>query len=93
MAIDDRALLRDLRSAIESTEGSSAETRQDAIRAVMQQHGATLDDVARLLQRARSQHRSQIRGLASRLSDLIARREEDELTVRAVEEFLRGQRP
>jgi|HubBroStandDraft_4_1064222.scaffolds.fasta_scaffold1752194_1 hypothetical protein len=93
MAVDDRALLRDLRAAIEESEGAGAEARQEAIRAVMQRHGATLDDVARLLHRARSQHQSQLRGLASRLEGLIARREEDASTVHAVEEFLRGQRP
>ena len=93
MPVDDRALLRDLRAAIESTEGAPAEARQEAIRAAMNQHGATLEDVARLLQRARSQHRTQIRGLASRLEDLIARKEEGESTVQAVEEFLRGLQP
>ena len=93
MPVDDRALLRDLKAAMERTEGSPTPDRQDAIRGVLEEHGATLADLSRLLQRARSQHRVQLRGLSSRLGDLIARREEDESTVAAVEEFLRGNRP
>jgi hypothetical protein len=59
----------------------------------MVQHGATVDDVARLLRRARAQHHRQIQGLSSRLDELITRREEQESTVTAVEEFLRSLRP
>ena len=92
MSVDDRALLRDLKAALERTEGTDASVREDAIRAVMHEHGATLDDLARLLYRARSQHRRQLQGLASRLETLINRREEDASTVAAVEDFLRGQR-
>lgn len=93
MPVDDRALLRDLKAALERTEGADSTVRQNEIRAVMREHGATLDDLARLLHRARSQHRSQLQGLASRLGNLIARREEDQSTVAAVEAFLRSQRP
>jgi hypothetical protein len=78
---------------MEQTEGRSAAERQEAIRLVMDEHGASLDDLARLLHRARSQHRGQLQGLSSRIGDLIARREEEESTVAAVEAFLRDRRP
>ena len=90
MPVDDRALLRDLTEALQRTEGADAAARQEAVRLVMEQHGATVEDVARLLRRARTQHRRQLQGLSSRIGDLIAQREEQELTVAAVEEFLRG---
>jgi hypothetical protein len=74
---------------MERTEGLPAAERQESIRLVLEEHGASLDDLARLLHRARSQHRGQLRGLSSRLGELIARREEEESTVAAVEAFLR----
>jgi hypothetical protein len=92
LPIDDRALLRDLTEALQQTENATAEERQEAIRRVMERHGATPDDVGRLLRRARTQHRNQIKGLAERIDGLINRREEAESTVEAVEEFLRGLR-
>jgi beta-phosphoglucomutase-like phosphatase (HAD superfamily) len=92
MPLDDRALLRDLTEALQRTEQADAATRQEAVRAVMQQHGATVEDVARLLRRARTQHRRQLEGLSARIDGLIAHREEQESTVAAVEEFLRGLR-
>jgi hypothetical protein len=92
LPVDDRALLRDLRAALERTEGSGAAERQRAIQDVLDAHGATADDVARLLRRARTQHRSQLQGLSSRLEDLIALREEEQATAEAVERFLRDLR-
>jgi hypothetical protein len=91
--MDDRALLRDLTEALQQTEGATSEERQAAVRAVMDRHGATADDVARLLRRARTQHRTQLQGFAQRIGGLISQREEAESTVAAVEEFLRGLRP
>jgi hypothetical protein len=91
--VDDRALLRDLTDALQQTESATAEERQAAVREVMERHGATAEDVARLLRRARTQHRTQIQGFAQRIGGLIAQREEAESTVTAVEEFLRGLRP
>ena len=91
--MDDRALLRDLKAAIEQTEGQSLAARNEAVGAVLREHGATLADVGRLLGRARQQHRNELRGLARRLDGLIGQREEMESTVAAVERFLHAQRP
>jgi beta-phosphoglucomutase-like phosphatase (HAD superfamily) len=93
MPLDDRALLRDLTDALQRTEAADPATRQEAVRAVMEQHGATVDDVARLLRRARTQQRRQLQGLSARIDGIIANREEQESTVTAVEEFLRRLRP
>lgn len=93
MPVDDRALLRDLTEVFRRTEGAEPAERQEAMREVMERHGATLEDVARLLRRARTQHRTQLQGFTSRIDDLINRREEQESTVAAVEEYLRGLRP
>lgn len=89
--INQRLFLRDLQEALQKTEGQGSAARHQAIQAVMSKHGATADDVARLLGRARQQQRRELSGLASRLTGLIARREEMESTVAAVEEFLRAQ--
>lgn len=91
--MDDRALLRDLRAAIERTEGQDTAARNAAVQAVLREHGATTADVARLLRRARQQHRNELQGLALRLGGLISAREEMEETSAAVEEFLRSRRP
>ena len=91
--MDDRALLRDLKAAIDRTEGQPLAARSEAVGAVLREHGATLADVGRLLSRARRQHRTELSGLARRLDGLIGQREEMESTVAAVERFLRGQRP
>jgi ABC-type transporter Mla subunit MlaD len=93
MPLDDRAFLRDLTEALQRTESADPAARHEAIRAVMLQHGATVDDVARLLRRARTQQRRQLQGLSARIDSLIASREEQESTVAAVEQFLRGLRP
>ena len=91
--MDDRALLRDLKAAIDRTEGQSPAAREDAVGAVLREHGATEADVGRLLGRARQQHRRELSGLARRLDGLIGQREEMESTVEAVERFLRGRLP
>jgi hypothetical protein len=91
--VNDREFLRDLTEALQQTEGSDANQRQAAVKAVMERHGATADDVARLLSRARTQQRSQLEGLSLRIEDLIKAREEAASTVDAVQEFLRGLRP
>ncbi|HET9319037.1 MAG TPA: hypothetical protein VFO27_04655 [Bryobacteraceae bacterium] len=92
MPVDDRQLLRDLTEALKQTEDATAEERQAAVKSVMDKHGATADDVARLLGRARSQQRTQLQGLALRISDLITQREEAASTADAVEAFLRSLR-
>jgi hypothetical protein len=92
MPVNDREFLRDLTEALQQTEDSDANDRQAAVKAVMERHGATADDVARLLRRARAQQRSQLEGLSLRIEDLIKHREEATSTVDAVEEFLRGLR-
>lgn len=91
--MNDRALLRDLKAAIDRTEGQSPAARNEAVEVVLREHGATLADVGRLLGRARQQHRSELSGLAGRLEGLIGQREEMESTVAAVEHFLRDRRP
>jgi ParB-like chromosome segregation protein Spo0J len=91
--MDDRALLRDLKAAMDRTEDLTAAERAEAIEAVLQEHGATTADVGRLLGRARRQHRRELSGLAQRLDGLIEQREEMESTAEAVERFLREQRP
>lgn len=88
--MDDRALLRDLKAAIERTEGHNVSERNEAVHAVLRDHGATTDDVARLLRRARQQHRVELRGLARRIDQLIMTREDMVKTVEAVERYLRG---
>jgi hypothetical protein len=90
MAMDDRALLRDLKAAMERTAGESAAGRAEAIQSVLDAHGATAEDVARLLHRARSRRRAELSALTERLDSLISRREETKATVEAVERFLRG---
>lgn len=93
MPVNDRELLRDLTEALKQTENASTDDRQAAVKAVMDRHGATTDDVARLLRRARSQQRTELQGLALRIGDLIVAREEASSTVDAVEAFLRELRP
>jgi hypothetical protein len=92
MPVNDREFLRDLTEALQQTEGADANQRQAAVKAVMERHGASAEDVARLLHRARTQQRTQLEGLSLRIGDLITRREEAASTVDAVEEFLRSLR-
>ncbi|HTE83457.1 MAG TPA: hypothetical protein VK821_01875 [Dehalococcoidia bacterium] len=93
MAANDRELLRDLTEALKQTENADTDERQAAVKAVMERHGASAEDVARLLRSARTQQRTQLQGLALRIGDLISQREEAASTADAVEEFLRGLRP
>lgn len=88
--MDDRALLRDLKTALEQSEGQSAVNRAEAIQTVLDAYGATVNDVARLLHRARRRRKTELSGLAQRLDGLITHREEMEETVEAVERFLRS---
>jgi hypothetical protein len=92
MPVNDRDFLRDLTEALQQTEHSDADQRQAAVKAVMERHGATTDDVARLLRRARAHQHTQLEGLSLRIGDLIKHREEAASTADAVEEFLRGLR-
>lgn len=91
--MNDRELLRELTEALKATEDAPPDARQAAVKDVMDRHGATAEDVARLLRRARTQQRTQLQGLALRIDGLINQRQEAESTVAAVEEFLRGLRP
>ena len=88
--MDDRALLRDLKSAIQSTEGQGAAAQGAAIEGVLQKHGATVADVRRLLGWARTRRQRELTGLSQRLDALIEHREIDAATAAAVDHFLRS---
>ncbi len=83
--VDYRALLRDLKTAMQETEGRGAQAQADAIEAVLARHGATEADVRRLLGWARGGRRAELRTLRSKLDVLIEGRE----TADAVDRFLR----
>jgi hypothetical protein len=87
--VDDRVLLRDLRAAIQETDGQGAEAQARAIYAVLARHGATEADVRRLLGRARERRRTELSALHLHLDRLIGEREEAEATAEAVDRFLR----
>lgn len=88
--MDDRALLRDLTNAIQSTEGQDATVQAGAISEVLARHGATVADVQRLLGWARSRRKNELAGLRRRLAGIIEHREVDEATAAAVDRFLRA---
>jgi len=87
--VDDRALLRDLTNAIRSTEGQGAAAQAAAIEHVLNQHGANLTDVQRLLGWARTRRQRELTGLTQRLGGVIEQREIDAATADAVDRFLR----
>lgn len=90
--MDDRALLRDLKTAIQSTEGRGAEAQSAEINAVLARHGATVADVQRLLNWAKQRRRNELRSLRQRLDGIIVHRENEEIdvaTAEAVDHFLR----
>jgi hypothetical protein len=88
--MDDRALLRDLKNAIQSTEGQGATAQAAAISEVLARHGATVADVQRLLGWARTRRKNELVGLQQRISGIIEHREIDEATAAAVDRFLRA---
>jgi hypothetical protein len=90
--MDDRALLRDLKTAIQQSDGQGADAQARAIFAVLAQHGATEADVRRLLGRARDRRRSELTSLQQHLDLLIEEREEAEATATAADRFLRDLR-
>jgi len=87
--VDDRALLRDLQAALQSTEGQGAEAQAGAISAVLAQHGATVADIYRLRGRATTRRRNELSSLRLHLDGLIAQREVATATAEAVDRFLR----
>jgi hypothetical protein len=91
--LDDRALLRDLKTAIESTEGQGAQAQAAAIGSVLARHGATEADVRRLLDRARSRRRTELAALQQRIDGIIEHREVDAATADAVDRFFRSRQP
>ena len=90
--MDDRALLKDLRLAIQGTEGQGAEVQAAEISAVLARYGATVADVQRLLGWARQRRRTELRSLRSRIDAIIENRENHEIdaaTADAVDRYLR----
>ncbi len=90
--MDDRALLRDLKTAIRSTEGQGAEAQSQAIDAVLTQHGASVADIQRLLGLANRRRHTELLSLQRRIGGLIEHRENleiDTATADAVDRFLR----
>lgn len=93
MLVDDRALLRDLKEAIQSTDGQGAAAQARAIEEVLRRHGASAADVQRLLGVAKRRRHAEISGLQQRIDGLIesrANQEVDQATADAVDRFLRG---
>ena len=87
--MDDRLLVRDLWLALDAVSGQGADAQAKAIREVLDKHGATMNDVARIVGRIRQRRRSELGGLASRLDALAERRADAEETAAAVDAFLR----
>jgi len=90
--VDDRALLKDLRLAIQGTEGKGAEVQAAEISAVLARYGATVADVQRLLGWARQRRRTELRSLRSRIDAIIENRENHEIdaaTADAVDRYVR----
>lgn len=87
--MDDRALLRDLRQAVQQTESQGKDAQAAAIFAVLKQHGATTADVQRLLGWARSRRSRELGGLQARLNSMIESQSAAEETAAAVDRFLR----
>lgn len=93
MTFDEDALLRELRHTLEESAGLPPETLAIALRAVLARHGATENDLARLLSRAARQRRArELSGLARRLRQLADHRADAEATAAAVDAFLRARR-
>ena len=91
--MDDRALLRDLKLAVQSTDGQGAEAQAQAIDAVLRRYGASVGDIQRLLGWANRRRRAELTSLQRRIDGLIENRENhevDEATADAVDRFLRG---
>jgi hypothetical protein len=91
--VDDRALLRELKLAIQSTDGRSAEAQAQAIDAVLRRYGASVADIHRLLGWANKRRRAELTSLQRRIDGLIETRENheiDQATADAVDLFLRG---
>jgi DNA-binding transcriptional regulator YbjK len=91
MAFDEAALLRDLRRTLEESAGLSQEALAAALRDVLSRHGATQDDLSRLLSRAARQRRArELSGLAQRLEQVADQREDALATAEAADTFLRS---
>ncbi len=87
--IDDLKLLRDLRRALDAVAGQGHEAQVAALRAVLAQHGATLDDVARAIRLVKERHTAELAGLAQRIARLAEQRAEEVETAEAVDAFVR----
>lgn len=87
--IDDLRLLRDLRRALDAVAGQGHEAQVAALRAVLAQHGATLDDVARAIRHVKERHAAELAGLAQRIARLAEQRAEEMETAEAVDAFVR----
>ena len=90
MDIDDARLLRELRRALDEVAGQGTEAQAAALREVLARYGATVEDVARAVRRAKERHRRELAGLTQRLARLADQRAEDEATAEAVDAFLRS---
>ena len=90
--VDDRALLRDLTTAIQSTDGEGQAAQAAAIDAVLARHGASVADIHRLLGWANKRRRDELNSLQRRIGGIIEHRENREIdaaTADAVDRFLR----
>ncbi len=90
MDIDEQALLRDLRQALDTAAPAGRAAQEAALRAVLARHHATVDDVLRAVARFRARQAGELRGLADRLARVADQRAEEAATADAVDAFLRS---
>jgi hypothetical protein len=90
MDTDDATLLRELRRALDTVTGQGPEAQAVALREVLSRYNATLDDVARAVNKVKQRHARELSGLAQRLSRLADQRAEDTATADAVDAWMRS---
>jgi hypothetical protein len=93
MNYDEAALLRDVRRVLEQFASLGKEALAEKLREVLALHGASEDDLSRLLaQAARQRRRGELSTLAGSIARLAEQREEAADTAAAVDAFLRARR-
>jgi hypothetical protein len=91
MEIDEAALLRDVRRVLEQFSTLNQVALAEKIREVLARHGASQDDLSRLLsQAARQRRRGELSSLAGSIGKLAEQREDETDTSTAVDAFLRS---
>jgi hypothetical protein len=91
MDFDEAALLRDVRRVLEQFATLNQEALAERVREVLARHGASQDDLSRLLSQAARQRRSgELASLAGHIGQLAEHREDQSETSASVDAFLRS---